>query len=83
MQVPDLVHLHGLEGEGHISAFCYNDKIHRETLDCLFGGAGTIKEMDTSKLEMKSGAQDVQGAGSAITETLKAGTSALDAPYIH
>ncbi len=39
-QIPELVHLHPLPGEGHLSAFCYNDKIHRETLTTLFGVSG-------------------------------------------
>jgi len=73
------VHLHSLEGEGHISAFCYNDKIHRQTLECLFGVAGTIGEMEANKLDVKSEAQD----GTTITDALQAGASALDAPYIH
>lgn len=72
MQVPDLVHLHELEGEGHISAFCFNDKIHRETLECLLGGATDVGEVEASSLE-----------DSNVTEALKAGTSAQDSPYIH
>jgi hypothetical protein len=86
VQVPDLVHLHDLQGEGHISAFCYNDKIHRETFQCLFGGAGTIGETDAEKLDMggenQAGDQEVQGGG-VIFETIKEGTSALNAPYLH
>jgi len=39
-QIPELVHLHPLPGEGHLSAFCYNNKIHRETLTTLFGVSG-------------------------------------------
>ncbi|KAG0588242.1 hypothetical protein KC19_2G228100 [Ceratodon purpureus] len=84
--LPDLVHLHDLEGEGHISAFCCNDKIHRETLECLFGGVGTTGEMDADKLDMGSeeqnGNQKVQN-GSIVSETIKEGTSALNAPYLH
>lgn len=78
VQVPDLVHLHELEGEGHISAFCNNDQIHRETLECLFGGASDIGEVEASSLDMKSGGVE----DSHVTEALKAGTSALDSPYI-
>lgn len=82
VQVPDLVHLHSLEGEGHISAFCCNDKIHRETLECLFGGAGNIGESDANRQAVKSDDQDAQG-GNVGTETIQEGVSALDAPYIH
>jgi len=39
-QLPDLVHLHPVAGEGHFSAFCYNDKIQRETLTTLFEDSG-------------------------------------------
>lgn len=38
-QAPELVQLHELPGEGHLSAFCYNDKIHQDTLSALFGSA--------------------------------------------
>ena len=36
-QAPELVHLHELPGEGHLSPFCNNDKGHRDTLSALFG----------------------------------------------
>ena len=36
-QAPELVHLHELPEEGHLSAFCHNDKVHRDTLSALFG----------------------------------------------
>ncbi|XP_024393681.1 uncharacterized protein [Physcomitrium patens] len=80
-QLPDLVHLHALKGEGHLSAFCCNDKIHRDTLKCLFGSTSTIGE-DAGKLGKKSDDQEVK-VGSSIYETIKEGTSALQKPYLH
>jgi len=81
LQVPDLVHLHALKGEGHLSAFCYNDKIHRETLECLFGGGETVGEIGkANELDMKIG---VQEGSTTVTDTLQAGVAALDEPYIH
>lgn len=34
--VPQLVVLHELPGEGHLSPFCFNEKGHRDTLTALF-----------------------------------------------
>eukprot|EP00250_Pteridium_aquilinum_P029666 c39927_g1_i1 orf=1-1008(-) len=36
-QLPKIVHLHELKGEGHLSWFCFNREAHRETLSTLFG----------------------------------------------
>ncbi|CAK9229102.1 unnamed protein product [Sphagnum troendelagicum] len=37
--LPGLMHLHILNGEGHYSAFHFNDRTHCITLDSLFGNA--------------------------------------------
>jgi hypothetical protein len=39
-QLPELVHLHSVAGEGHFSAICYNDKILHKTLMTLFRVSG-------------------------------------------
>ncbi|KAI5077444.1 hypothetical protein GOP47_0007268 [Adiantum capillus-veneris] len=36
-QLPKIVNLHELKGEGHLSWFCFNHAAHRETLATLFG----------------------------------------------
>ncbi len=62
-QIPELVHLHPLPGEGHLSAFCYNDKIHRETLTTLFGvsgGSRATEHVGSNPEELeKTGSPDV------------------------
>ncbi|KAG0588238.1 hypothetical protein KC19_2G228000 [Ceratodon purpureus] len=78
--LPDHVHLHHVEGEGHISAFCYNDKIHRKTLECLFGGVETTGKVDESQLFMRLEEQAQVKGGSIISETVK-GPLTLNAPY--
>lgn len=36
-QLPEIVHLRELKGEGHLSWFCFNHEAHCETLTTLFG----------------------------------------------
>lgn len=36
-QLPKVVQLRELKGEGHLSWFCFNQEAHRETLSALFG----------------------------------------------
>ena len=47
-QLPDVVQLHELEGEGHLSWFCFNEKNHRTVLNATFGtpkgGGGGMRE---------------------------------------
>lgn len=43
-QAPELVQLHELPREGHLSSFCYNDKTHRDTLSALFGSTQDTHE---------------------------------------
>ncbi|CAK9269338.1 unnamed protein product [Sphagnum jensenii] len=47
-QLPELVHLHSVAGEGHFSAFCYNDKILHETLMTLFRVSGLAPAEEVS-----------------------------------
>lgn len=44
-QVPQLVVLHELPGEGHLSPFCFNEKGHRDTLTALFWEAEASSEL--------------------------------------
>lgn len=42
-ELPKIVDLHELKGEGHLSWFCFNDEAHRETLAALFGQVETLE----------------------------------------
>ena len=79
VQLPDLVHLHDVKGEGHISAFCYNNKIHRETLEYLFGVAGATGKIDENQLYVRLEDQAEVKRGNIISETKK-GPPALNTP---
>jgi hypothetical protein len=83
VQLPDLVQLHDVEGEGHISAFCYNDKIHRKTLECLFEVAGTTGKIDETQLHMRlEDLPEEKLGGSIVSGTIIKGPgTALNAPY--
>lgn len=86
VQLPDLVHLHELKGEGHLSPFCFNNKNQRATLQCLFGNPGGIGEVGVDELQAVP--QDpknlIPGEGEeTLTQALKADAEALSTPYLH
>lgn len=86
VQVPDLVHLHELKGEGHLSPFCFNNKNQRATLQCLFGNPGGVGEAGVDELQAVR--QDekklTSGEGEETwTQALKADPEALTTPYLH
>ena len=48
-QLPDIVQLHELAGEGHMSWFCFNEENHRTVLTAAFGppkggGGGGVQQ---------------------------------------
>ena len=47
-QLPDIVQLHELAGEGHMSWFCFNEENHRTVLTTAFGppkgGSGGMQQ---------------------------------------
>lgn len=49
-QIPDLVHLHELLGEGHLSPFCFNDKVHRDTLSVMFSKTRDSNEVSLTNV---------------------------------
>ncbi|XP_024391006.1 uncharacterized protein [Physcomitrium patens] len=49
-RIPDLVHLHELLGEGHLSPFCFNDKVHRDTLSVMFSKTRDSNEVSLTNV---------------------------------
>lgn len=82
LQQPDLVHLHSLPGEGHLSAFCFNDKVHLDTLSSLFGSAGAVTEVSVDEILKRQDLAAVKSIGAP--NTLSEGVQEdLQSPYIH
>lgn len=49
-RIPDLVHLHELLGGGHLSPFCFNDKVHRDTLSVMFSKTRDSNEVSLTNV---------------------------------
>lgn len=70
--IPELVQLHPVVGEGHLSAFCFNEKIHRETLTTLFGVYGvTTKGVDCDEVVRNTRLPNLVGTKGVELPTLQ------------